>query len=106
MTAPTLNQHIAITPGILSGRPHIAGRRIAVHHVVVWHERLGVSADEIATNYDLSLADVYAAISYYFDHRAEIDSDIAASTEFADALRPQTPSKLAAKLQALRGTTM
>jgi uncharacterized protein (DUF433 family) len=105
MTIPTLHQHIATTPGVLNGRPHIAGRRIAVQHIVVWHERLGMSADEIATNYDLSLGDVYAALSYYFDHRDDIDRDIAASTEFADALRAQTPSKLAAKIRALRETT-
>lgn len=92
MTTSTLDLHIAITPGILSGKPHIAGRRIAVHHIVLWHERLGMSADDIASEYDISLADVYAALTYYFDHRAEIDHDIEASSDFAESLRAQTTS--------------
>ena len=33
-------------------------------NVVIWHERMGLSADEIASNYGLSLADVYAALTY------------------------------------------
>ena len=41
--------------------------------VVSHHERLGKSADEIALEYDLTLADVYAALADYFDHRQEID---------------------------------
>jgi uncharacterized protein (DUF433 family) len=73
METKTLDAHIEITPGIAGGKPRIAGHRITVQHIAIWHERLGKSADEIATDYDLTLADVYAALAYYFDHRAEID---------------------------------
>src|SRR3990172_8594522 len=72
----TLDQHIEITPGIAGGKPHIAGHRITVQDIAIWHERLGRSADEIAAEYELSLADVYAALAYYFDHRTEIDRSI------------------------------
>ena len=34
-------------PGYCGGKPHIAGHRIKVQHVAVWHERLGRSPDEI-----------------------------------------------------------
>jgi uncharacterized protein (DUF433 family) len=34
-----------------------------VQNVVIWHERMGLCADEIATEYGLSLADVYAALA-------------------------------------------
>ena len=103
MPTSTLDQHIDSTPGILGGKPRIAGRRIAVQHIVIWHERMGLSADEIATNYDLTLADVYAALAYYFDHQAQIDRDIDAEAAFTEALREHTSSKLAQKLQVLRG---
>ena len=76
MTTETLNQHIEITPGISSGKPRIAGHRITVENIVIWHERLGKSADEIASDYDITLADVYAALAYYFDHRHEIDQSL------------------------------
>jgi uncharacterized protein (DUF433 family) len=99
MTAKTLDQHIEITPGVAGGKPRIAGHRITVQNVVVWHERLGKGADEIASDYDLSLADGYAALAYYFDHRAEIDRSIAEGEAFAEALRQRTPSKVRQKLQ-------
>ena len=68
--------------------------------VVIWHERMGLSADEIATEYDLALADVYAALAYYFDHREEIDQAIRADEAFVADLRKRIPSKLRARIGA------
>ena len=98
MTAETLNQHIAITPGVCGGRPRIAGRRITVANIAIWHERLGKSPDDIATEYDLTLADVHAALAYYFDHRAEIEEWIAENRALIAVLRKENVSKLAEKL--------
>ena len=94
MAMKTLDQHIEITPSISGGKPRIAGHRITVENIVIWHERMGKSADEIATEYDLTLADVYAALAYYFDHRAEIDRSLEESKVFVETLRRQTFSKL------------
>jgi uncharacterized protein (DUF433 family) len=96
----TLPQHIEVTPGVAGGKPRIAGRRITVQNIVIWHERMGQTVDEIATEYDLTLADVYAALAYYFDHRSEIDLEIEESEAFVEALRENTPSKLTQKLSA------
>ncbi len=92
------NQHIEIKPGVAGGKPCIAGHRITVHNVVVWHERLGISADEIATEYGLTLADVFAALTYYYDHRSEIDEALQADEGFVEELRKCTPSKIKEKL--------
>ena len=73
MTVETLDRQFECTPDVAGGKPRIAGRRITVQNIVIWHERLGLGADEIATEYDLTLADVYAALAYYYDHRHEID---------------------------------
>jgi uncharacterized protein (DUF433 family) len=97
MTAKTLDQHIEITPGIAGGKPRIAGHRITVQNIAIWHERMGKSADEIAAEYDLTLADIHAALAYYFDHRDEIDRSIAEGEAFAESLRQQTPSKVRQK---------
>lgn len=97
----TLNQHIEITPGISSGKPRIAGRRITVENIVIWHERLGKSADEIASDYDITLADVYAALAYYFDNRPEIDQSLEESSAFVNTLRQKFSSKLAQKTKKL-----
>ncbi|NOT24328.1 MAG: DUF433 domain-containing protein [Nitrospiraceae bacterium] len=99
MATKILDQHIEITPGIAGGKPRIAGHRITVQTIAIWHERLGKGADEIADECDLTLADVYAALAYYFDHRAEIDQTIEESAAFVEALRQRSPSKLQLKLQ-------
>ena len=62
------------------------------------HERLGLNADEIATEYGLSLADAYAALAYYYDHRDAIDRMIQDDEELVAELRKRTSSKLKAKL--------
>jgi uncharacterized protein (DUF433 family) len=86
-------EHIEITPGVCGGKPRIAGHRIKVQHVAVWHERMGMTADEIVSAHPgLTLADVYAALAYYFDHRDEIEADIRQGREFADRLRAGAPS--------------
>ena len=95
----TMDQYIECSPEIAGGQPRIAGHRITVQNVAVWHERMGMSADEIAAEYDLSLADVYAALAYYFVHLAEIDKSIAEGDALAEALRQCTPSKVRQKLQ-------
>jgi uncharacterized protein (DUF433 family) len=102
MTIETLDRHIESTPDVVGGKPRIVGRRITVQNIVIWHERMGLSADEIATEYDLTLADVYAALAYYYDHRPEIDEAIRDSAAFVEALRQRTPSKLAPKLNERR----
>ena len=94
ISTETLNKHIEITPGISGGKPRIAGCRITVENIVIWHERLGRSADEIASDYDVTLADVYAALAYYFDHQNEIDQSIEKSRVFVESLRQKFSSKI------------
>ena len=93
-----VDHHIEMTPGVAGGKPRIAGHRITVHNVVVWHERLGMSVDEIATEYGLTLADVFAALTYYYDHRSVIDRALQDDEGFVEALRKCTPSKLKEQL--------
>lgn len=95
-----LDRHIEITPDIADGKPRLAGHRITVQNIVIWHERMGLSADEIAAEYNLTLSEVYAALAYYYDHRAEIDESIRADETFVEELRRMTPSKLPEKLRA------
>jgi uncharacterized protein (DUF433 family) len=80
-------EHIIVKERHCEGKPHIAGHRIKVQHVAVWHERAGKSADEIASTYRLTLGEVYAALSYYWDHKDQIDADIEDDRAFADQLR-------------------
>ena len=103
MSSKTLDEHIEITADTAGGKPRIRGRRITVQDIAIWHERLGRGADEIATEYDLTLADVYAALAYYFDHRADIDRRMAEDNALVDALRVSIPSKRSQKPSSPHG---
>lgn len=63
---------IVSTKDVLSGAPRIEGTRIGVHHVA----RRIIDGDEepavVASDYDLSLADVHRALTYYYDHPEEM----------------------------------
>lgn len=90
-----VRQHVTSTPGVLGGKPCIAGTRIRVQDVYVWHELQGMSVDEIVTKFpQLTHADVYAAMSYFWDHRDEILTTIRAGDDLVVRLRSQHPSKL------------
>src|SRR5688572_17865175 len=80
--------YIMKTPGNLGGKPHIAGRRIGVHDVVIAHLHLDESVSEIAENYSLNLSEVYAALAYYYDHQSEIDAIIREIDRLTEELGP------------------
>jgi uncharacterized protein (DUF433 family) len=103
-TVPVMAEHIEVTPGVCGGKPRIAGRRIKVAHIALWHEPMGMTPERILAEYPgLSLADIHAALAYYRDHRAEIDEDLRAEEAFARDLADRQPSlieELAARSHA------
>lgn len=99
-TVPTIAEHIEITLGVCGGKPRIAGHRIRVQDIAVWYEQMNLTPDEIVYHHpSISLADVYAALAYYYDHREEIQADIRVGERLAAEVQAQTPSKLQQKLQ-------
>lgn len=95
-------EHIEIASNMRSGKPRIVGTRIAVEDVAAMNLKLGYSLIEIAGKYDLSLASVYAAMAYYFDHRDEIDRRTADEDELVKGLKQNHSSRLQEKLRQLR----
>jgi uncharacterized protein (DUF433 family) len=98
-----LDRHIEVAPGIRGGKPCIVGTRLAVNDIVLLHLRLGQSLEQIAGHYDVSLAALHAAMTYYYDHQAEIDPAMQEENAIFQAFREATPSLLQAKLKALEG---
>ena len=90
---------IVSTPGTCGGKPRIGGHRITVENVAIWHERMGWSVDEICAQYDLTLGQVYGALSYYFDHQEEIDNRIKYGEKVVESMRAKNPSRLEEKLR-------
>lgn len=70
--------HIVCDPGICGGNPHLAGTRISVRTVVIAVLFHGLNPEELLQHYPhLTLAAIYDALSYYYDHREAIDLEIA-----------------------------
>ncbi len=100
----TVQTRLESRPEVCGGRPCIAGTRIRVQDVFVWHELQGQTADEIVSRFpQLSMADVYAALAYYWDHRDEIQSEMQAESDLVTRLRQSSVSPLAEKLAASNG---
>jgi uncharacterized protein (DUF433 family) len=99
---PVDRVRIVSTPGTCGGRPRIDGHRITVEDVAIWHERIGMSPDEIVSAYPtITLSDVHAALAYYFENRERIDADIEEGRRFAEEMRTKAgPSRLQEILKA------
>lgn len=92
---PTAVNHIEVTPGVCGGKPRLVGTRIRVEDIFVWHELQGKSPNEIVADFpQLSLADVHGALTYYFDHRDDIQRQMREARELAATLKASIPSKL------------
>ena len=97
--AKVITERITKSPGIQGGKACVAGHRIRVMDIVIWHEDLAMSPDEIVAAYpELTLSDVHAVLAYYFDNVEEIRNDIRRNEDLAAQLRTQFPSKLKEKL--------
>jgi uncharacterized protein (DUF433 family) len=93
-----IREHIEIVNGAGGPKPRIAGHRIRVQDVAIWYEKLGMSADEIADQHPtITLADIHAALAYYWDHRDEIERDIAREQAFVEEFRRTNAGPLALK---------
>lgn len=94
-----VGERITKTPGVCGERACIAGHRVRVLDVAIWHQQYGWSPDEIVSQIpSITLADVHAALAYYYDHREEIQEEIRAEREEVEEFRRDTPSAVEAKL--------
>jgi uncharacterized protein (DUF433 family) len=97
----TIADHIESKQEVCGGRACIAGSRIRVQDVYGWHEKEGISPDEIVSRFpQLTLADVHAALAYYWDNRDEVERQMREDDELVADMQRQTPSKLTGRLMA------
>jgi len=73
--------------GVCGGRRFIRGTRVKVSEIVSRHVYLGESLDEIVEALPpLTLAQVHAALAYYYDNHDEIEAELRAQDDFVSAL--------------------
>jgi len=70
---------IVHTPGICGSRPRIADTGVSVGRIAAWYKKMGLNAEEIVERMgNLTLAQVYAALTYYHANREEIEAYLTA----------------------------
>ncbi|HEY7092349.1 MAG TPA: DUF433 domain-containing protein [Ktedonobacterales bacterium] len=102
MSVPTEIKHIVKTPGFYGGKPCIDDYKIAVHDIAVLHNQHYSPEQIIAEHYpELTLSQVYAALLYYYEHQAEIDTEIAEDDAEIKACASQDSSRVRRKIHRL-----
>ena len=78
-------RHIYVTahPKIQGGEPILRGTRTTVRAIVQYVLRQGIPAETIAKEFQISLAAIYDALSFYYDHRSLMDRIIERQIEDA-----------------------
>jgi uncharacterized protein (DUF433 family) len=81
--------HITKIPGVCGGYATIDGHHIRVIDVIYLH-KWGYSQEKMLETYpSLNLAQIYAAISYYYENQSELDEEIRESEEFFDRMEQE-----------------
>jgi uncharacterized protein (DUF433 family) len=70
-TERTEHPYIVRDSVIYGGEPIVEGTRTGVRHIILLFQS-GKDPEEIANSQRLTLAQVYDAISFFYDHEAEI----------------------------------
>ena len=89
----TTHSHIARVQGVKGGEPVIRGKGITVQTIVVLTQR-GLTPEQIVEEYEgiLTLAEVYDALGYYYDHPGEIEQYIAENQAALERAWPSNSS--------------
>jgi uncharacterized protein (DUF433 family) len=92
---PVRETHIYLDEG---GKGWVRRAGVSVRELIESFHAYGGKAEELVRHFPhLTLSEVYAALTHYYDHRAEIDEEIKRGREFAEQLRKETPEGEATK---------
>ena len=73
-----------------TGAPMIEGTRIKVEVIAITHTSWGLGPKGIRREYpSLTLGEIHSALAYYWDHKEDIDQQIADGKAFAEEMRRQ-----------------
>lgn len=103
MSNETRYEHIRLDENQV---PTVAGTTMKVVELVLDHLAYGWSPEELHFQHPyLSMGQIYSALAYYWDHKAELDQDLERRLELVDQLQQTTkPPALAERLKAKRSS--
>lgn len=93
MVKHLLDSKIVSTPDVCGGHPRITDTRIRVVDIAALYNA-DKSAEEISDEYDLSVSDVQAAMTYYFANIEEIKALLEKDEAFIEQMKSNHVSKL------------
>lgn len=74
-------------PEVRGGSPVVDGTTIRVSDLAAYHVFDGLSADQLAAQFNLGLTEIHAALAYYYGHRDEIEAEIRDNTAAGERWR-------------------
>jgi uncharacterized protein (DUF433 family) len=94
------------SPDVCGRRLRIDGTRITINQIAALYKQ-GLDAEEIAEQYPhLTMAQVYAALSYYHANQEEIDDDLEAEKQEAAGFERESQSRLEAFKELQRSLSL
>ncbi len=99
MLSETRYEHIMLNEDQV---PMIAGTTMKVIELVLDHLAYGWSPEELHFQHpSLTMGQIYSALAYYWDHKAELDQDIERRLQFVEQVQQSTkPLLLVERLKA------
>ena len=100
MARATVYEHVVIGE---AGVPVIAGTSVTVVELVLETVAYGRGPDELQFQHPhLTLGQIHSALAYYWDHKEELDADMARRRAFAEEMERAAPrdDPLRARLRA------
>jgi uncharacterized protein (DUF433 family) len=80
-------EYVVRDPEVRGGQPIIAGTTLRISDLAAYHTLSGLTPEQLSVQFELDLARVHAALSYYYQNKAAIDAEIRANSDQAELWR-------------------
>ena len=95
--------YISMSKKIRGGEPVISGTGIRVLDIAVRYEIMGMSPEDVLVAFPhLNLSQVHDALSYYYEHKGEMDKMWKNSLKRVESIRKNHPSVLERKIGKIK----
>jgi uncharacterized protein (DUF433 family) len=71
-------------PAVRNGSPVLAGTTLRISDLAAYHTLQGFTPEQLSVQFELGLAHVQAALSFYYRHKSEIDDEIRSNSRAAE----------------------
>ena len=79
---------------IIDGKAYIKGRMLKVRMVAGMYVHAGATIEQVMEQYNLSAAEVHAALAYYYDHQTEYEAEDRALQPLIDQIKDESEARL------------